>query len=67
MAQDGTPLRVLAAQTEADDADRLAQRLNEALARAGQQGKVIEADPNLEDVFVAATRDGNGRAEARAA
>ena len=67
VAQVGTTLRVLAAQTEADDAGRLAQRLNEALAHAGQQGKVIEADPNLEDVFVAATHDGDRRGEARVA
>ena len=67
VAQVGTILRVLTTQAEAEDADALARRLNEALARAGQQGKVTEAEPNLEDVFVAATRDGNGRAEARAA
>lgn len=66
VAQVGTVLRVLTAQAEADDADALARRLNEALARADQHGKVTEAEPNLEDVFVAATRDDNGRTEARA-
>jgi ABC-2 type transport system ATP-binding protein len=67
VAQVGTTLRVLAAQTEADDADGLAQRLTQALARADQQGKVLEADPNLEDVFVAATRDNDHRGQAQAA
>jgi ABC-2 type transport system ATP-binding protein len=66
VAQVGTSLRVLTARTEADDAGELARRLNEALTGADQNGKVMEADPNLEDVFVAATRDGDRREEARA-
>ena len=66
VAQVGTRLRVLTARTEADDAGELARRLNEALTGADQNGKVMEADPNLEDVFVAATRDGDRREEARA-
>jgi len=57
---------VLTARTEADDAGELARRLNEALTGADQNGKVMKADPNLEDVFVAATRDGDRREEARA-
>jgi len=67
VAQVGALLRVLTTQAEADDTDVLARRLEEALARANRQGEVREAEPNLEDVFVAATRDGNGRTEAHAA
>ncbi|HET6807251.1 MAG TPA: ABC transporter ATP-binding protein [Frateuria sp.] len=67
VAQVGTVLRVLAAQAEADDGDAIRQRLGDALARAGQRGEVTEAEPNLEDVFVAATRDGDRRGQAHAA
>ena len=53
VAQIGTSLRVLAG----DDKD-MVQRMDEALAAAGQHAGVAAAAANLEDVFVAATRGG---------
>lgn len=63
VAQVGNTLRVL---TSDDGAGEMAQRMGQALAAAGQKAEVAPAPPNLEDVFVAATRSGDG-AEARAA
>jgi ABC-2 type transport system ATP-binding protein len=57
VAQVGNTLRVL---TQADD--DAASRLGRALGNAGLEARVEAAEPNLEDVFVAATR---GREEAR--
>lgn len=52
VAQVGNTLRVLTA----DDAGAATKRMDKALADAGQKGEVVPAPPNLEDVFVAATR-----------
>jgi ABC-2 type transport system ATP-binding protein len=49
-AQIGASLRVLA-----DDDDGVRQRIEQALAEAGIEARVQPTDPNLEDVFVAAT------------
>ena len=57
VAQIGNSLRVLAA----SGGDTVTQ-LQEALARAGLRADVVASPPNLEDVFVAATR-GSGRRE----
>jgi ABC-2 type transport system ATP-binding protein len=62
VAQVGNTLRVLIAA----DAGDVTQRMGQALAAAGQKAEVAPAPPNLEDVFVAATRRGDGD-EARAA
>ncbi len=62
VAQVGNTLRVLTAA----DAGDVAQRMGQALAAAGQTAEVAPAPPNLEDVFVAATRRGDGD-EARVA
>ena len=51
LAQIGTSLRVLAA-----NGDDLEQRLAERLKSEGVEGRFEPAAPNLEDVFVAATR-----------
>jgi len=59
VAQVGTVLRVLVAA----DADDMAARMTQALRAAGAQGEVAAVAPNLEDVFVAATRKGDARAE----
>ena len=61
VAQIGNTQRVLMAAN--GDA---ATRLREALVRAGLQAEVASVSPNLEDVFVAATR-GSDAAKARAA
>ncbi|TPG47980.1 ABC transporter ATP-binding protein [Rhodanobacter glycinis] len=53
VAQVGTSLRVLAG-----DDKGMIQRMDEALAAAGQHAGVAPAAANLEDVFVAATRGG---------
>ncbi len=66
VAQVGTTLRVLTTRDEVDDGAQAARRMDQALGKAGQQGEVVAATPNLEDVFVAATRDGDRRG-ARAA
>ncbi|NZA26275.1 ABC transporter ATP-binding protein [Luteimonas sp. SJ-92] len=59
VAQIGNDLRVLA------DADGdLAQRIEDALAQAGLHAGVSASQPNLEDVFVAATRGRARRAGA---
>ena len=58
VAQVGNTLRVLT--TGAGDAR---QRVDKALADAGQKGDVVPAPPNLEDVFVAATRGDDGGEE----
>ncbi|MGY0503769.1 ATP-binding cassette domain-containing protein [Luteimonas sp. e5] len=51
VAQIGNQLRVLG-----ESEDGLLQRVRELLAQAGQQAEVTPSEPNLEDVFVAATR-----------
>jgi len=58
VAQVGTALRVLiaAADATADHAAATRQRIDDALAKAGQKADIALAPPNLEDVFVAATR-----------
>lgn len=61
VAQVGNTLRVLT--TDAEDAR---QRVDKALADAGQKGDVVPVTANLEDVFVAATR-GADSGEERAA
>ena len=69
VAQVGTALRVLitAADATADDATASAaamrQRIDEALAKAGQKAEVATVPPNLEDVFVDATRNGRDGAD----
>jgi len=62
VAQVGNTLRVLIA----DGAGDVTQRMGQALAAAGQTAEIAPAPPNLEDVFVAATRRGDGD-EARVA
>jgi ABC-2 type transport system ATP-binding protein len=59
VAQVGNTLRVLIAQ----DAGDAKQRMDKALATAGSKAEVAAAAPNLEDVFVAATRKGDAGAE----
>ena len=59
VAQIGNSLRVLAA----DGGDTVKQ-LQDVLAQAGLQADVIAAPANLEDVFVAATHDGDPREQA---
>jgi ABC-2 type transport system ATP-binding protein len=61
VAQVGNTLRVLTA----DDGDEATQRMDRALADAGQKGEVLPAPPNLEDVFVAATRNGDAKDDGR--
>ena len=53
VAQVGNVLRVLVDEDAKADAQ---QRIDAALAKAGQEADVAVAPPNLEDVFVAATR-----------
>jgi ABC-2 type transport system ATP-binding protein len=60
VAQVGNTLRVLTA----DDAVAATQRMDKALADAGQKAKVVPAPPNLEDVFVAATHKTESRERA---
>jgi len=52
VAQVGNALRILAA----DDAD-MTGRITDALARNNLPARVEAVTPNLEDVFVAVTRD----------
>ena len=61
VAQVGTALRVLIAAADAgkDHAAETRQRIDDALAKAGQKAEVTATPPNLEDVFVAATRNGD--------
>jgi ABC-2 type transport system ATP-binding protein len=59
VAQVGNTLRVLAGDGSGD----VMQRLNSALAAAGFKAEVAAAAPNLEDVFVAATRKDDAEAE----
>ncbi|HEY6941683.1 ABC transporter ATP-binding protein [Dokdonella sp.] len=54
VAQIGTSLRVLTAGGRGDTK----QRISDGLARAGQSADIEETAPNLEDVFVSSTRDG---------
>jgi ABC-2 type transport system ATP-binding protein len=65
VAQVGTALRVLiaAADATADHAAATRQRIDDALAKAGQQAEVAMVPPNLEDVFVDATRNGRDDAD----
>jgi ABC-2 type transport system ATP-binding protein len=55
VAQVGTTLRVLVSADRDADA-----RLRDALSKSGMQAEVEAVPPNLEDVFVAATRIGGG-------
>jgi ABC-2 type transport system ATP-binding protein len=55
-AQIGNTLRVLAATRD----DTLPQHMNAALQAAGLHADIAPAAPNLEDVFVAATRSQGG-------
>ncbi|KRE84986.1 ABC transporter ATP-binding protein [Rhodanobacter sp. Soil772] len=59
VAQVGNTLRVLTAAGAGD----VTQRMGQALAAAAQKAEVAPAPPNLEDVFVAATRKGDGDGE----
>ena len=59
VAQVGNTLRVLIA----EDAGDATQRMDKALAMAGSKAELASAPPNLEDVFVAATRKGDGDEE----
>ncbi len=63
VAQVGTALRVLIAAADAstDHAAATRQRIDDALAKSGLKAEVAVAPPNLEDVFVAATRSDNAR------
>ncbi len=54
--QVGNSLRVL--MQAAADAGRAEQRIDHALVQAGHRARVSAVSPNLEDVFVAATRGG---------
>lgn len=60
VAQIGNSLRVLA---NADAGD-IEARLRQALAGAGTDAEVVATEPNLEDVFVAATHRGDDAAQA---
>ena len=66
VAQVGTALRVLTADTT-ESGDRkptdIAQRMQAALAAAGQKAEVATTPLNLEDVFVAVTRNGHAKQE----
>ena len=68
VAQVGTALRVLIAAADASadhatitSAAATRQRIDDALAKSGLKAEVAVAPPNLEDVFVAATRSDNAR------
>ena len=69
VAQVGTALRVLIAADDAtaDHAAATRQRIDDALAKAGQKADVAVAPPNLEDVFVAATHRDDAKATERTA
>jgi ABC-2 type transport system ATP-binding protein len=54
VAQIGNSLRVLTA----DDLGDARERVGDALASSGQKAGIDETTPNLEDVFVSATHDG---------
>lgn len=56
VVQVGNTLRVL--MQEAADAGRAGQRIDQALAESGHHAQVSAVSPNLEDVFVVATRGG---------
>ncbi len=56
VVQVGNTLRVL--MQEAADAGRTEQRIDHALGQAGHRAQVSAVPPNLEDVFVVATRGG---------
>lgn len=56
VVQVGNTLRVL--MQEAADAGRAGQRIVHALGQAGHRAQVSAVSPNLEDVFVVATRGG---------
>jgi len=60
VAQIGNSLRVLVADGRGD----ARQRVADALARAGQKADIEETAPNLEDVFVSATRGQPAQREA---
>jgi len=61
VAQVGNDLRVLVESNE----DEARKRIHSALAHIGLQAQVTAAEPNLEDVFVAVTRnDGDARERA---
>ncbi len=68
VAQIGNALRVLTAVEDAlaEGAANTRQRINDALAKAGQKARVATTPANLEDVFVAVTRN-DKESEERAA
>ena len=55
VAQVGNSLRVLTA--DGDDPAAVRARMNRTLAEAGRNAEAVPTPANLEDVFVAATRD----------
>lgn len=57
VAQVGNSLRVLIA----PDAHDTRAQIELAIEQANLQARVVDADPNLEDVFVAATREGEAQ------
>jgi ABC-2 type transport system ATP-binding protein len=59
VAQVGNTLRVLTGEGSGD----VTQRMDKALAATGSKAEVTAAPPNLEDVFVAATRKDDADAE----
>lgn len=66
VAQVGNSLRVLVSEHATSQAGER-QRIEQALAVAGQKAQVLAAPPNLEDVFVAVTRnDEHGHGDASA-
>ncbi|WP_367347442.1 ATP-binding cassette domain-containing protein [Stenotrophomonas bentonitica] len=62
VAQIGNTLRVLL-----DSGDDAQPRLQQALREDGQGAEVVRSEPNLEDVFVSATRGREAQADAGAA
>jgi len=62
VAQIGNTLRVLL-----DSSDDAQPRLQQALREDGQGAEVVRSEPNLEDVFVSATRGREAQADAGAA
>lgn len=62
VAQIGNSVRVLAAAGAVAGTGDVEDRLRAALHRAGVQGEVAAIEPDLEDVFVAATHRGDAKA-----
>ncbi|NKZ38095.1 ABC transporter ATP-binding protein [Oleiagrimonas citrea] len=68
-AQIGASLRVLADAADVESeaaADSLRARLEDAVHKVDPKARFAPAEPNLEDVFVAATHDGRAQREAAA-